>query len=140
MKTMTSVGQAPGSEPAGGAAIGEAIAATAAAGLATLLIAVLIAGHRSGRIDWLGRAGRATERLTGLPGWAGLPLTLLNASLLTAVLGMYWDISLHIDNGRDPGPLANPAHYLILLGLYGVLLSGVLSAALTSERPSPTAI
>ena len=53
---------------------------------------------------------------------------------------MYWDISLHIDNGRDAGPLANPAHYLILLGLYGVLLSGVLSAALAGERPSRTAI
>ena len=79
----------------------------------------------------------APERLTGLPGWAALPLTLLNAALLTAVLGMYWDISLHIDNGRDAGPLANPAHYLILLGLYGVLLSGVLSAALAGERPEP---
>jgi hypothetical protein len=140
MNTTTFVGQVTDGEPAGGAAIGEAIAATAAAGLATALIAVLIAGHRSGRIDWLTRGARATERLTGLPGWAALPLTLLNASLLTAVLGMYWDISLHIDNGRDPGPLANPAHYLILLGLYGVLLSGVLSAALARERPSRTAI
>ena len=140
MDTMTWVGQATGGEPAGGAAIGEALGATAAAGVATALIAVLIAGHRSGRIDWLARAARGTERLTGLPGWAALPLTLLNAALLTAVLGMYWDISLHIDNGRDPGPLANPAHYLILLGLYGVLLSGVLSAALAGEWPSRTAV
>ena len=52
---------------------------------------------------------------------------LLGVSLLTAVLGMYWDISLHIDNGRDAGPLANPAHYLILVGLYGMLLAGVLT-------------
>jgi hypothetical protein len=140
MHTMTFVGQATGGEPAGGAALGEAIGATAAAGVATALIAVLIAGHRSGRIDWLARAGRGAQRLTGLPAWAALPLTLLNASLLTAVLGMYWDISLHIDNGRDPGPLANPAHYLILLGLYGVLLSGVLSAALSGERPTRTAL
>jgi hypothetical protein len=140
MGTMTWVGQATGGEPAGGAAIGEALGATAAAGVATALIAVLIAGHRSGRIDWLARAARGTERLTGLPGWAALPLTLLNAALLTAVLGMYWDISLHIDNGRDPGPLANPAHYLILLGLYGVLLSGVLAAALAGDRPSRTAV
>jgi hypothetical protein len=140
MSTMTFVGQATGSEPAGGAAIGEALGATAAAGVATVLIAILIAGHRSGRIDWLERAGGAARRLTGLPGWAALPLVLLNAALLTAVLGMYWDISLHIDNGRDAGPLANPAHYLILLGLYGVLLAGVLSAALAGERPTRTAI
>ena len=104
--------------------------------MATALIAVLIAGHRSGRIDWLARAGRAAERFTGLPAWAALPSTLLSASLLTAVLGMYWDISLHIDNGRDAGPLANPAHYLILFGLYGVLLSGVLTAALAGT-PDP---
>src|SRR5215208_2164016 len=141
METTTFVGQATGNEPAGGAAIGEALGATAAAGVATALIAILIAGHRSGRIDWLARAGRATERLTGLPGWAALPLTLLNASLLTAVLGMYWDISLHIDNGRDPGPLANPAHYLILVGLYGVLVAGVMAIVMSgTERPSKTAI
>src|SRR5919107_5156270 len=140
MDTTTFVGQATGNEPAGGAAIGEAIGATAAAGVATALIAILIAGHRSGRIDWLARGARASERLTGLPGWAALPLMLLNASLLTAVLGMYWDISLHIDNGRDAGPLANPAHYLILVGLYGVLLSGVLSAALAADRPTRTSI
>src|SRR5918997_1384626 len=140
MEPMMLVAQATGDEPAGGAAIGEAIGATAAAGVATALIAVLIAGHRSGRIAWLGRAGRFTERVTGLPAWAALPSMLLSASLLTAVLGMYWDISLHIDNGRDAGPLANPAHYLILVGLYGALLAGVLSAALTTERPSPTAV
>src|SRR5688500_19944972 len=61
------------------------------------------------------------------------PYTTLFRSL-TAVLGMYWDISLHIDNGRDDGPLANPAHFLILIGLYGVLLAGVLSAALAKDR------
>jgi hypothetical protein len=64
----------------------------------------------------------------------------LGVSLLIAVIGMYWDISLHIDNGRDAGPLANPAHYLIPAGLYGVLLSGVVSMALAKERPTPTAI
>ena len=33
---------------------------------------------------------------------------------------MLWDISLHIGVGRDEGPLANPAHFLILFGLFGV--------------------
>ena len=49
---------------------------------------------------------------------------------------MYWDISLHIDQGRDPGPLANPAHYFILAGLFGVLLAGVLGIALP-KAPDP---
>jgi hypothetical protein len=132
--------QAAGDEPAGGAAIGEAIGATAGAAVATAAIAVLIAGHRSGRIKLLGRAAALSERVSGLPGWAALPSFVLGISLLTAVLGMYWDISLHIDNGRDDGPLANPAHYLILIGLYGALLSGVLAAALSSGRPSATAV
>jgi hypothetical protein len=140
MGTLTLVGQATGNEPAGGAAIGEALGATAGALVATTLIAVLIAGYRSGRISWLGRASRVAEGASGLPAWAALPSVVLSGSLLVAVLGMYWDISLHIDNGRDPGPLANPAHYLILIGLYGVLLAGVLTAALSSERPSRFAV
>jgi hypothetical protein len=140
MQTMTLFAQATGDEPAGGAAIGEAIGATAGALVVTAAIAVLIAGHRSGRIKLLGRAATFSERMTGLPGWAALPSLIIGISLLTAVLGMYWDISLHIDNGRDDGPLANPAHYLILVGLYGALLAGVISAALSTERPSDTAV
>ncbi len=140
MDRLTFTAQATGDEPAGGAAIGEAIGATAGALVATAAIAVLIAGHRSGRIQLLSRAAAFSERVSGLPGWAALPSSVLGISLLTAVLGMYWDISLHIDNGRDDGPLANPAHYLILIGLYGALLAGVLSAALSDERPSDTAV
>ena len=140
MDRLTLLAQATGDEPAGGAALGEAIGATAGAALATAAIAALIAGHRSGRIKQLARAAAFTERVSGLPGWAALPSFVLGISLLTAVLGMYWDISLHIDNGRDDGPLANPAHYLILVGLYGALLSGVLTAALSSDRPSGTAV
>jgi hypothetical protein len=132
--------QATGDEPAGGAAAGEAIAATAGALVATGLVALLIAGHRSGRIGLLDRLARLAERRTGLPGWGALPSAMLGVSLLTAVLGMYWDISLHIDNGRDDGPLANPAHYLILAGLYGTLVAGALTIALSRERPCATAV
>ena len=133
--------QSTGKEPAGGAAIGEAIGATAGALVATALVAYLIAGHRSGRLKVL----LAVRDLGGAAlGPARLGVRALDAariSLLTAVLGMYWDISLHIDNGRDAGPLANPAHYLILIGLYGVLVAGVMSMALAgTERPAKTAI
>jgi hypothetical protein len=131
---------AGGGEPAGGAATGEVVGATLGALAVTTLLALVIAGHRSGRIRWLGRLAGFSERVSGLPAWAALPSSVLGVSLLTAVLGMYWDISLHIDNGRDPGPLANPAHYLILIGLYGALFAGVLSMVLARERPSPTAV
>jgi hypothetical protein len=131
---------ANGSEPAGGAATGQVIGATAGALVATAAIGVVLAGHRSGRLSGLSRAARLASRVSGLPEWAALPSGVLGASLLTAVLGMYWDISLHIDNGRDPGPLANPAHYLILVGLFGALLAGVLTIALSPERPNATAV
>src|SRR5918999_605028 len=106
MDRLTLLAQAIGDEPAGGAALGEAVGAPAGAALATAAIAMLIAGHRSGRIKLLGRAAAFTERVSGLPGWAALPSFMLGISLLTAVLGMYWDISLHIDNGRDDGAFA----------------------------------
>ena len=141
MGHVTLLAQATGSEPAGGAAAAEAIGATVGALVVTALIAFVIAGHRSGRITWLARLSRLAERQSGLPGWAALPSAVMGVSLLTAALGMYWDISLHIDNGRDDGPLANPAHYLILAGLYGSLLAGALSMALSGrERPCRTAV
>jgi hypothetical protein len=136
----TALAAGPGSSPpAGGAAIGQVIGATLGATVATAVLIWVIAAHRSGRIKWLGRLAGLAERETGLPGWASLPATVLGGTLLIAVFGMYWDISIHLDNGRDPGPLANPAHYFILVGLFGVLVCGALSIALAGRRPSEVA-
>ena len=85
-------------------------------------------------------AGRAAESLTGLPGWAALAARPAERRAADAVIGMYWDISLHIDNGRDPGPLANPAHYLILFGLFGVFAAGLLRRPAGARRPARTAV
>ena len=75
-----------------------------------------------------------------MPSWAALPSLLSTVALMTALFGMYWDISLHIDDGRDPGPLANPAHYFILVGLFGIFAAGVIAIALPEERPSRVAV
>src|SRR5437763_6180162 len=126
--------------PAGGSAIGQVIGATLGAGVVTAGLLALAAGHRSGRVRFLGRAARWCSRAFGLAPWAALPIALLiGVSLLVAVFGMYWDISLHLDNGRDPGPLANPAHYFILVGLFGVFACGALTLALAKEKPSNVA-
>ena len=53
---------------------------------------------------------------------------------------MYWDISLHIDHGRDAGPLANPAHYLILFGLFGIFFAGLLAMAIPRGEAGPAAV
>src|SRR5437867_97781 len=128
------------SAPAGGAAMGQVIGATLAAMAITGAMLALVAAHRSGRIDHLDRLARFAERVSGVSGFASLPGAILGGSLIIAVFGMYWDISIHIDQGRDPGPLANPAHYFILVGLFGVFFAGVLACALPLEKPSPTAV
>ena len=48
---------------------------------------------------------------------------------------MYWDIALHIGVGRDEGPLANPAHYFILAGLFGIFTAGFFAMVLPKEQP-----
>ena len=80
--------------------------------------------------------------MSGLPGWAALPSAISSISLQVALLGMYWDIALHIDDGRDAGPLANPSHDLILIGLFGVFVAGAFAMALPlpkneEDRPGP---
>jgi hypothetical protein len=135
------VASAASQPPASGAGLDQVALATGGATVATAILLWICISHRSGRIKWLGRLAGFAERETGVAGWSSLPGAMLGISLLTAVFGMYWDISLHIDNGRDPGPLANPAHYFILAGLFGVLAAGVLAVALTpEEKPSKAAI
>src|SRR4051812_16122361 len=131
---------AAAARPAGGAAIGQVVIATAFATLMTVGLLWILKAHRDGKTKLLERAGGYAERVSGLPPWAGLPAGVGGATLLVALLGMYWDISLHIDNGRDPGPLANPAHYLILFGLYGIFAAGCLAIAMPREKPGPAAI
>ncbi|HEV7495662.1 hypothetical protein [Baekduia sp.] len=130
----------PAANPAGGAALDQIAIATGMASVATAVLMLGIFGYRNGKGKTLRRLAAFSERVSGLPAWAALPLGVGGGSLLVALLGMYWDISLHIDQGRDPGPLANPAHYLILVGLYGVFASGCLALALPEEKPGPAAI
>ncbi|HEY2766338.1 MAG TPA: hypothetical protein VGJ13_20355 [Pseudonocardiaceae bacterium] len=131
--------------PAGGAAVGQILIASTAAALLTTGLLVLGYGHRTGKLPLLRLLATGTERWpfsAGQPGWVELPSTLAMASLMTALLGMYWDISLHIAQGRDQGPLANIAHYPIMFGLFGIFASGVLAMVLPArgERPGPAAI
>ena len=127
--------------PAGPAPLDQVVLATGVVVVASVALGALLLAHRSGRTTVLARLtarAEATQGLGGAAGWATVPLMTAMVSLITALIGMYWDISLHIDNGRDPGPLANPAHYLILFGLFGIFIAGLLSMALPTggEKPS----
>jgi hypothetical protein len=137
---LAAVNVASSSPPAGGAATDQIVIATAGAIVLTAALLILGIGHRSGRFGLLGRLAGYSERVSGLPGWVALPAAVATASLLTAFLGMMWDISIHIDQGRDQGPLANPAHYLILAGLFGIFSAGYFACVLPERKPSASAI
>jgi hypothetical protein len=83
--------------PAGGAATSDVIYATAGAMVLSVLLLGPVLLYKLGRFPALGRLADLAERVTKLPGWAALPGTFLAVTLLIAVFGMYWDISLHID-------------------------------------------
>src|SRR3954454_6917065 len=131
---------AGGSPPAGGAAIGQIVIATTAATIVTAVLLYFGMGHRSGKVALLGNLGAFSERVSGLKAWAAIPAATITVSLIIALFGMLWDISIHIAQGRDAGPLANPAHYFILAGLFGIFAAGFLSMALPKDKPSASAI
>jgi hypothetical protein len=135
--SFTPIGAAP---PAGGAELGQVVIATLAAIVVTAALLYIGFGHRSGRITWLGRTADGFEAFFRVPGWSALPSALGTTALVVALFGMYWDISLHIDNGRDPGPLANPAHYFILAGLFGIFSAGFIAMVLPRGRPSAVSV
>ena len=126
--------------PAGGAALDQVILASVAASFLTTALVLAGLAHRARRFDGLRRLAAWAEGFSGYPGWVAIPAALTTVSLLLAVFGMYWDIALHIGVGRDEGPLANPAHYFILAGLFGIFAAGFLAVVLPDEKPSAAAI
>ena len=114
-----------------------------AAIVGTILVACVAAfgwAHRAGKTQLLNKGGALAERILGLPAFAAIPASIVGSSLLIAVFGFYWDVSTHIDNGRDPGPFANPSHWFIIVGLLGIALGGVLCMLIGVDDDHPTGI
>jgi hypothetical protein len=126
-------------ETAAGAALEDLLVATAVGLVALGALVALGVAHRRGWTRSLNRLGAFSERVSGLPAWAALPSAIAAVALVTAVFGFYWDVATHIDNGRDPGPFANPSHFLIIGGLAGCALAGYV-AILLGRDPHPSAI
>jgi hypothetical protein len=128
--------------PAAGSPMIQIVIASAFAMLTTAVLLALIVGHRSGRSQVLARSGRTCSRFMGGEPWAALPMTVASIGLIAGGFGVFWDIALHIDVGRDEGPLANPSHYPILFALYSIFAAGMLSIALheNAAKPAPRAI
>jgi len=131
---------AASSEPAKGAPIGDVIWGTAAATAATALVIWVAMAHRAGRISWLQRVADFTGRVSGLPPWTALPGAITGMSLIIAGFGFYWDVAKHIDTGRDPSPFGTPAHYPILVGLFGITVGGFTALVLGTGKGVPTSV
>jgi hypothetical protein len=126
--------------PARGAGLNQVIGLSIAA--AVIVLAMLWVGyaHRTRRISWLSRIAEYMGEKFDRPSWVALPVLVFTTSIIGALFGFIWDVSWHIGNGRDPGPLANPAHYFIVIGLFGIFLAGMLAVVMPFEKPGPAAV
>ena len=130
-------------EEGGGAAIGEIAGLTAVGAVVTAVLLWIGYLHRHHKITWLTSLADWSGRLFHRPSWVALPVGMFITSIICALFGFIWDVSLHIGNGRDDGALANPAHYFILIGLFGVFVSGCTAIVLplgAEAKPGPAAV
>ena len=123
-----------------GAPVEELVPATIVAAAMVALVVAVVWAHRRGSTNLLARPSAFVEEKTGLPAWASVPMAMTFASLAVAVFGYYWDVSWHIDRGRDTGAFANPAHWFIILGLGGVALAGVMALTLADDRRTESSV
>src|SRR6478735_9787662 len=124
----------------GGADLDQIIGVSIATGIITaglLWIGIL---HRTRRITWLDTLANKVGVKMKRPPWVALPTLLFTSTIICAMFGFIWDVSLHIGKGRDSGPLANPAHYFILVGLFLLFIAGSLSIILPYDKPGPAAL
>jgi hypothetical protein len=126
--------------PARGAGLNQVIGLSIAA--VVIAVAMLWIGyaHRTHRIEWLTRIADRLGEKFHRPNWVALPVLVFTSSIICALFGFIWDVSWHIGNGRDPGPLANPAHYFIIIGLFGIFVGGMLAVVLPFDKPGPAAV
>ncbi|HEV2686788.1 MAG TPA: hypothetical protein VGW79_09130, partial [Actinomycetota bacterium] len=80
---------------------------------------------------WFARAASSLRRLSSLPPWASGGIAMGAWTLGVAVIGFIWDVSWHIDFGRDRQLFTAP-HVLILTGLLGIGAAGVFAIGLAT--------
>jgi hypothetical protein len=128
------------SPPARGAGLSQVIGLSIAAAVILSVMLWVGYGHRTHRITWLNTVAEKMGNKFNRPPWVGLQVAVFTSSIICALFGFIWDVSWHIGNGRDPGPLANPAHYFIIIGLFGIFLAGMLAVVIPFDKPGPAAV
>ncbi len=124
----------------GGAALDQVLGLSLAAAVVTAILLWIGWQHRQRRITWLNTLAERLGHRFKRPPWVALQIMMFTATLICALFGFIWDVSLHIGNGRDSGPLANPAHYFILVGLFMLFIAGVSAMVLPYDKPGASAV
>jgi hypothetical protein len=124
----------------GGAALDQVIGMSVVAMVVTVGLLWIGYLHRMRRITWLKNLAERMGTKFHRPPWVALQVGLFTATIIAALFGFIWDVSLHIGKGRDPGPLANPAHYFILFGLFLLFIAGTLAMVLPYDKPGAAAV
>ena len=83
------------------------------------------------------RISDSLTRLTGLPAWSAGGLGVGMFALVVAVIGFYWDVSWHIELGRDEF-IYTPAHMMIVAGLGMIVASAATAIVLASVTSADT--
>ncbi|MBW3650442.1 MAG: hypothetical protein KY458_07745 [Actinobacteria bacterium] len=105
-----------------------------------IVMGLFASGFRYGERNWLraffGSISDGLERLTGWPGWSMAGVLSCLWALCVAVIGLYWDVAFHIDFGRDE-VLFTPSHTMIVIGLAGIVYSGVIATLFATLDRAP---
>lgn len=140
LQSVSVLAQSAGGDEGGGAAVSEILTLSAAGAVVAAVLLWIGWMHRNHKITWLTGLADWTGRRFKRPPWVALPIGMFITSIICALFGFIWDVSLHIGNGRDDGALANPAHYFILIGLFGIFVAGCTAMVLSYDKPGPSAV
>src|ERR1700709_2625225 len=139
--TMLSTGLPLLAEPsARGAGLNQVIGLSIAAMVITLVMLWVGFAHPTHRPTSSAPTADKLGEIFHRPSGVALPVLVYTTSIICALFGFIWDVSWHIGNGRDPGPLAHPAHYFIIIGLFGICLGGMTAIVLPFDQPGPAAV
>lgn len=108
--------------------------------LATLMMLVGRPGqHVSPLMRFLLRLPNALARITGLPAWAAITVSVSTVGLVIAGMGFYSDVAYHVAYGRDT-VLFTPPHTAIVVGLALIAAGAWAGLAVATVQQVDTAL